>query len=411
MNAFPLTASSEGGVIEGLGRLMTLAFQGADLGPLAARLIERAEANQADAGALIDLSIVLQLQGLRELGIATQAQALTTRRLYQVRAARQPQIRLLAIAAPGDLMTNTPLEFLVGDSDVSLSVLYLAANEPVPLELPAHDAVFIAVAHSEPTLSLLAAIEAASPAWGRRLINSPARIPHTGRTEAFKVLAGAPGVSIPATARASRRALAGVATGESTIDTVLADAAFPLIVRPVDSHAGNGLEKIDAPGDIEAYLTTATAEEFFVSRFIDYRDADGMFRKYRIVLIDGVAYPGHMGISADWMIHYLNAGMTESAAKRSEEERFMRDFRTGFGLRHEVALQALAERFGLDYLVIDCGETIEGELLVFEVCTGAVVHAMDPVDLFPYKRRHMDEIFAAFRSLVVRSMVGGSTAA
>jgi aromatic-L-amino-acid/L-tryptophan decarboxylase len=396
--------SHQGGSIEGLGRLMTLAFDGTLLAPLAARLLQRAERDETDAGALMDLSVVLQLQGLRDLGMATQLQALATRRLYEVRPAIQPRIRLLAITAPGDIMTNTPLEFLIAGSDVSLSMLYVAPGEPIPSDLPAHDAIFIAVAYSEVALPILRALEATAPCWTSSVINQPGRIPRTARTEAFKVLAGSPGIYIPATARASRAELLAVATGRSTLGAVLGDPAFPLIVRPIDSHAGHGLERIDAPQGIVAYLDGAAADEFFVSRFIDYRNHDGMFRKYRVVLIDGVAYPGHMGISADWMIHYLNAGMAESAAKRSEEERFMNNFRTGFGARHASALKAIATRFALDYLVIDCGEMSNGELLVFEVCTGAVVHAMDPIDLFPYKRPHMEAIFSAFGSLVRRSM-------
>jgi hypothetical protein len=183
---------------------------------------------------------------------------------------------------------------------------------------------------------------------------------------------------------------------------ILAGATWPLIVRPVDSHAGQGLEKVSSLHDVGAYFHASTANEFFVSPFIDYSDGDGLFRKYRIVLIEGVAYPGHMGVSSDWMIHYLNAGMAESAVKRAEEEEFMRNFRTDFGCRHALALRSISERFGLDYLVIDCGETAEGDLLVFEVCTGAVVHCMDPVDVFPYKRPHMSEIFTAFRALLGR---------
>jgi hypothetical protein len=392
--------------IEGLGRLMTLAFEGADLGPVAARLIARAQANDADAGALMDLSIVLQLQGLRELGMTTQSHALASQRRYRIRSATRPRIRLLAIAAPGDIMTNTPLEFLVAGSDIALEVLYLSADEPLPAELPAHDAVFIAVAHSEAALPLLGALHRVAPAWGTDVINLPGRIPRTARTEAFKILDGAAGVQIPVTARCSRRELLTAAVDPPALGAVLAGATFPVIVRPVDSHAGHGLERIDDRDQLATYLHAATADEFFVSPFIDYRDEDGMFRKYRVVLVDGVAYPCHMAVSADWMIHYLNAGMTESAAKRSEEERFMNGFRDGFGARHAPALEAIATRFGLDYLVIDCGEAAGGELLVFEVCSGAVVHAMDPVDLFPYKRRHMDAIFAAFRSLVLRSMSG-----
>ncbi|MEO7007832.1 MAG: RimK family alpha-L-glutamate ligase, partial [Caldimonas sp.] len=129
--------------------------------------------------------------------------------------------------------------------------------------------------------------------------------------------------------------------------------------------------------------------------------------KYRIVLIDGVAYAGHMGISTHWMIHYLNAGMSDSAAKRAEEEAFMRNFETDFARRHGDALQVVSKRVGLDYLVIDCAETAVGELLIFEVDGGAVVHSMDPAGLFPYKRPQMEKLFAAFRAMLVRAITIG----
>jgi hypothetical protein len=163
------------------------------------------------------------------------------------------------------------------------------------------------------------------------------------------------------------------------------------------------LAKVDAPNDVSAYLAATTGDEFFISRFVDYRGSDGQFRKYRVVLIDGVPFAGHMGVSAHWMIHYLNAGMTGSIEKRAEEEVFMRRFDSDFAQRHSAALGSISERFGLDYLVIDCGETVDGDLLVFEVDPGAVVHSMDPVDLFPYKRPQMEKVFAAFRAMLARS--------
>ena len=119
----------------GLARLMTMAFEGVDLIPIAKQLIERASANAADAEALLDLSTVLQLQGIRDLGLATQAQALQIQRVYELPAVRRPTIRLLAIMAPGDLMTNTPLPFLIEGSDIALTLLYLlpgSAFQPSP---------------------------------------------------------------------------------------------------------------------------------------------------------------------------------------------------------------------------------------------------------------------------------------
>ena len=310
--------------LAGLARLMTRAFQGADLAPLAAELIERASTDPDDADALMDLSIVLQLQGIRDLGVTTQAHALATRRLYELGGDDAPALRLLAIMAPGDLMTNTPLEFLIEHSDISLTMLYLMPGEPLPREWPAHDVAFTAVSQSQATEALLERLSGAACALPPSI--GPASSRNTSRTRAWRLLHGVPGVAIPMTAHASRAELKQLAAGALPIEGVLADGCFPLIVRPVDSHAGRSLAKVDSAAEIDPYLCATEGDAFFISRFIDYRDDDGLFRKYRIVFIDGVAHAGHMGISSHWMIHYLNAGMADSAAKRAEEEAFMRDF-------------------------------------------------------------------------------------
>jgi hypothetical protein len=96
----------------GLARLMPLAFQGEDLMPLAQTLLARSAKDAHDANALMDLSTLLLLQGLREVGLATQAQAIDCCRVYHLPAEGTPALRLLAVVAPGDLMTNAPLAFL-----------------------------------------------------------------------------------------------------------------------------------------------------------------------------------------------------------------------------------------------------------------------------------------------------------
>ena len=153
-----------------------------------------------------------------------------------------------------------------------------------------------------------------------------------------------------------------------------------------------------SPAAIAGYLQTHAGKTSSISRASSTIAArTACSAKYRIVLIDGRPYVCHMAISEHWMIHYLNAGMTESAEKRAEEARFMASFDDDFAHRHAAALRAIHERMGLDYLGIDCGETADGELLIFEVDSNMIVHAMDPVDLFPYKQPQMRKVFAAFR--------------
>ena len=55
----------------------------------------------------------------------------------------------------------------------------------------------------------------------------------------------------------------------------------------------------------------------------------------------------------------------------------MADFDAGFALRHAAALADIDARIGLDYFGIDCAETPDGRLLVFEVDIAMIVHAMD----------------------------------
>jgi glutathione synthase/RimK-type ligase-like ATP-grasp enzyme len=373
----------------GLAKLFKMAFDGVDLSPLGQALLERARQNQDDAEALMDLSILLQLKRSPEIALGVQAQALAIRPLYHLPAERETTIKLLALMAPGDMMTNTPLEFLVEGSGIALDMLYIGPGLPFPEALPEHDLLFVAIGESAATRPLLEELAPILTQWPRPVLNLPENILKTSREAAPEHFASVKGVVMPASERMGRMALAGGKTPQ-----------FPFIVRPIGSHAGHGLAKIAAADDIPGYLETVSDQEFFVSPFVDYRSDDGLYRKYRVVLIDGRPYACHMGISKNWMIHYLNAGMLEDAEKRKEEAKFMADFDTDFGKRHQTALEDLHAAMNLDYLVIDCAETRDGKLLVFEIDTGAVVHAMDPADVFPYKVPQMKKVFSAFYDML-----------
>ncbi|TAN68104.1 MAG: RimK family alpha-L-glutamate ligase [Methylobacter sp.] len=390
----------------GLAKLMRMAYSGCDLAPLGTQLIERAE-TETGGHALMDLSTVLQLRGNRDLALSMQAQAIETQQIYSPPTTAGPvNIRLLAIMGEGDLMANTPLEFLLENSDVALDIVYVTQGLPLPDNLPDHDVLFVAIAQSDRNMPLLKQIDAAVASWPRPVLNRPERIALMSRNEACLLLKSAPGVEMPSTVRVARKDLQQVADKEQPLSGILEDGEFPIIVRPVDSHAGKDLDKIEDSDALLNYLQDMPNNEFYLSRFIDYRGPDGLFRKYRIVLIDGSPFVCHVGISEHWMIHYLNAGMAESAEKRAEEERFMRDFDSGFACKHAEAFRAINERVGLDYLGIDCGETADGKLLIFEVDSCMIIHAIDPVDIFPYKQPQMNKVFAAFRRMLQAAMQG-----
>jgi hypothetical protein len=375
----------------GLAPIAKMAFDGGDLSPLRTVLMERLARNENDANALMDLSIILHLMGHRDCGLGLQALALGVRQLYHLHAPGNPGTRLLSIVSPGDLTENNALEFLVEGSDIALDLLYVAPDLPFPETLPDHDLAMVAVCESDRNGPLLEHLESLLKSWPRPVLCAAGKIAATSRDAVSTLLRAVPGITIPSTTRVDKQALARF------------DSHFPITVRPVGLHKGQGLEKLESSDAIPGYLATRPEGAFYVAPYVDYRSPDGQFRKYRVVLIDGRPYACHMAISGHWVVHYLSAGMLESAEKRAEEAEFFATFDDGFAHRHHDALAAIAGRVDLEYFGIDCAETPDGELLVFEVDSGMTVHAMDPVDIFPYKQPQMRKVFSAFRRMLLNS--------
>jgi hypothetical protein len=395
----------------GLAKLAKLAFDGVDLDPLWQDLLQRAIDSPQDAATLMDLSTIAQLRGQRHERLVLQTHALEAQRLY-----RQPAqivaadgVRVLALMTPGDFMANAPIEFLLQDSSVTLDILYVIPGLPLPHPLPEHDVAFAAVTELDGNQAAFRELAALVPAWPRPVVNRPDRVVRLSRDGTWNLLKSAPGVVFPINIRIDRTDIERVGSGDIAIEDLLDGAGFPIVVRPIDSNAGHGLAKLDTRAAIESYLLDRPEPCFYVAPFVDYRSPDGLFRKYRVALIAGRPYACHMAVSEHWMIHYLNAGMAESAAKRAEEARFMAKFDSDFGLCHAAALAAIAERIGLDYVAIDCAETPHGRLLVFEAGTNMIVHAMDSPTLYPYKRPQMAKVFAAFQAMLRNVQINAST--
>ncbi len=381
-------------LVLGTADLTGFAYQGNGYDDLIER-IARFHTGDAEAGRLYDTAIACQLAFRRAEGLDLQDQALERAHVFRVRAGAHKPLRLLALVGPGDLMVNTPLDFITNGIDVRLDLLYLRPEHPLPPVIPDHDVAFFAQSEADP--DTLNRLQALFDAWPRPALNDPALLPALARDTLAHCLANIPQIRAPEAVAATRAGLLDhVRTGAPL------GCPYPCLIRPIGSHAGAGLALVETQAGISAYLRTSFAQEFFLTAFEDYVSPDGFYRKYRIAFIDRRPFLCHKAISRDWMVHYLNAGMTKSADKRAEEAYAMATFDTGFARRHAAAFAALHDRLGFDYYSIDCAETRDGRLLVFEADTAAIIHMMDPPGLFPYKPPHMRKVFAAFETMLRR---------
>jgi glutathione synthase/RimK-type ligase-like ATP-grasp enzyme len=385
----------------GLAPFLRASIAGADLRAMAQAALEHVGQNPESANLWLNLSTLMFSLGQREAGFATQNQALALARLFEIKATTQPAaLRLLVLMVQGDVAANTPLDCLLEQGDIDLLLYFISPDAILPSPVPAHDAVFIALGDAPEHRPLLATLAEKLAHWPQPVLNSANAIPNTERAQASRLLQAIDGVLMPTTRAFSRAALAGGIPRAADNTPDAEHLAFPLIIRPYDSHAGRDLDKIESAGDLQAYLARVAAEQFFIAPFIDYRSHDGLYRKFRIALVEGAAFIVHMAISAHWMIHYVNAGMYEEPQKRAEEAQFMAQF-AQFTQRHQAALAAISARMGLDYVCFDGAETQDGKLLVFEIDHVMVVHAMDLPELFPYKVEPIQQIQMAFRQMLV----------
>ncbi len=385
----------------GLAPFLRASIAGEDLRAMAQAALERVGQNPEAANLWLNLSTLMFSLGQREAGFATQNQALALERLFEIKAKTQPAaLRLLVLMVPGEVAANTPLDCLLEGSDIDLLNYFISPDSLLPSPMPNHDAVFIAIGDAPEHRPLLAELAEKLAHWPQPVLNSAKTIPNTERAQASRLLQAIDGVLMPPTRAFCRATLTGDITRTTDLPTDSEPLVFPLIIRPHDSHAGRDLDKLESAAALQAYLARVTAAHFFIAPFIDYRSRDGLFRKFRIALVHGEAFIVHMAISNHWMIHYVNAGMYEEAQKRAEEAQFMAQF-AQFTQRHQAALAAISARMGLDYVCFDGAETLDGQLLIFEIDHVMVVHAMDLPALFPYKAEPIQQIQRAFRQMLV----------
>lgn len=366
------------------------------------KMIAQMFASQVDANLYMSQSHLFSVVGNQEFALEMQARALQMSVIYRIKGTNKPAIRLLAMMGAGDQSVNTPLDYLIEHSDIQLNLLYIVPGQPLPAHLPEHDVAIVALGESDESLPALEMIDSMTKHWHSPLLNPARHILRCSRDGVYRQLKDIPGLLMPPTLRISRLDLERIARLEPAA-CELFGGTYPITARPLVSHGGRGLARIENAAELAAYLNASDDEEFFVSFYIDYRSKDGLYRKARIALIDGIPYICHLAISCNWIVHYGSADMTDSASKREEEARFMRDFDTDFALRHRDALRSIADRLKLDYVVIDCAETQDGNLLVFEADNRGWVHATDPIDIFPYKQAPMNKVFAAFRAMLEKA--------
>lgn len=402
MTKAPLSSSispeiGDGARILGMQSIVSLIYAGHDVTPLWNDLMQRATADQTDAATLLDMSTILHTLGRTDEARQILRNAVKLRRDFSVVHGDGTGPRLLAFVTEGDFMANTPVDFLLAGSNCILLLRYVDLETTKLADLPDYDVAFMAIGESTENAPLLAHMQTLLAGFDGPVMNrNPELISRLTRDGVSEMLANEPSILSPTTHRVLRKDLAAVGAGTKLLEDCVSGLTFPLVIRPISTHAGHGMERITDLAGLSAWLEIQPAEELYVAPFIDFRGSDGFYNKQRVVFINGKAYASHMALSDHWIVHYLSAGMGQSPAKRAVEQAWMENFDTNFAVRHRDSFAALYRHIGLDYFGIDCAELADGRLLVFELDVAMVVHNMDDPVVYPYKQVAMRKLFDGF---------------
>ena len=193
-------------------------------------------------------------------------------------------------------------------------------------------------------------------------INEPAAVQQNSREKVSEKLASIPGVFAPKTIRTNLNRSHEVAT--------IWEAQFdgPIIVKKAGTHGGTVtalLRTRDDMGKLDAIALDGGP--FYISEFNDFKSADGLYRKYRIVVVNGQPFLRHVIASDNWLIHSSSRSYMNQISRLQDEETSQLDnFSDDLKPRIELRCQQIAERIGLDYFGIDGGFLDDGRLIVFE---------------------------------------------
>jgi tetratricopeptide (TPR) repeat protein len=263
--------------------------------------------------------------------------------------------------------------------------------------LPFHAFVFNGIGDAELCADALAGARAVIEKTNAAVINDPVAVEATTRAANAERLADVQGVVAPKTALVPRSELIddGAASGLAR-----RGFTFPLLLRSPGFHTGQHFVRVDAAEGLDAALEDLPGDELLVIEPLDARGADGLYRKYRVMIVDGRLYPLHLAIATHWKVHYFSADMMANEAYRLEEAAFLDDMPSALGARAITALEGIRDRLALDYAGIDFALDRAGNVLLFEANATMMVPPPDANEMFAYRRPAAERVFAAVESML-----------
>lgn len=192
------------------------------------------------------------------------------------------------------------------------------------------------------------------------VLNHPEKVLATRRDVLYQRFANYKGIVVPKTVRLAPKYCRDV---RALIEQ--GEISLPCIFRPVGGHNSRGITLIKEPSDVDELECFAfDGRDYYISEFYDCRDSDGLYRKFRVIYVDGKIYPRHLFVSDNWCVDAKTKHIEEKYF--NEEKLFLENFHSCLGEEVISRLNGFCAKIGLDFFGLDLNMRPDGTLVLFE---------------------------------------------
>ena len=142
---------------------------------------------------------------------------------------------------------------------------------------------------------------------------------------------------------------------------------FPVLIREIGVHGGKTTYLLKNADEVrQLYALALDGQKYYLTQFYDYQE-DGVYKKYRLVVIDGQAYFRNLGVKDHWMVHRTasKAFMNQNPRYDKEEKYLIENFDKSLKLLIQSVITEIYKRIPLDYFGIDCNINKKSKICLF----------------------------------------------
>lgn len=212
------------------------------------------------------------------------------------------------------------------------------------------------------------------------VVNRPEVLQTTTRSEVAKRLESTPKLVVPKVIRLRYPTL-------ERLRARVAEHAFrfPAILRQAGMHTGKIIGVVDRAEDLDPVFGDRK-HEYFLTEFVNFASADGLYRKMRVFFIGNEVLFKHLIVSSQWNVHAKDRAdiMAGRDDLRREEQQLVEGGFTTFRVGIDDCLREIKSRIKLDYFGMDCALLADGRLVLFELNATMNFFPLSPDPRFAY---------------------------